>query len=284
MSGFPFSFRRKYLQSVVLAQRPLISIPLSTISPSLLDELTQEIGTLASVYHKPAEAFIGRGRVGADELSRKEAREGLPEGMVSASAAAAAAANAIQVVAQGQRSENLLDFGMDDEDEQSSTPTLSSSSTTRNSNNTNSANNNALFGLDFGSSSSPSLPSSSGGGNILGGSIANYASPSMMGGMMTSNAPSKALPSGQPTNTLDDLLGVFDQAGLGPGSNGGMIGGMSNLNMSSNGGSTTTDLFGGSSNSGIMSPTGSSSGMKSPPPQQTQQQHKQNDDLMGDLF
>lgn len=276
------------MQSVVLAERPLISIPLSTISPSLLDELTQEIGTLASVYHKPAEAFIGRGRVGADELSRKEAREGLPEGMVSASAAAAAAANAIQVVAQGQRSENLLDFGMDDEDEQSSTPTLSSSTTRNNNNNNNNSANNALFGLDFGSS--PTLPSSSS-GNILGGggAAANYASPSMMGGMMTSNAPSKALPSGQPSNTLDDLLGVFDQAGLGPGSsNGGMIGGMSNLDMSSNGGSTTTDLFGGGGNgssSGIMSPTGSS-GMKSPPPppQQTQQQHKQNDDLMGDLF
>ncbi|KAK9894994.1 Adaptor protein complex beta subunit [Cystobasidium minutum MCA 4210] len=266
-------------KSVVLAQRPLISIPLSTISPSLLDELTHEIGTLASVYHKPAEAFIGRGRVGADELSRKEAREGLPEGMVSASAAAAAAANAIQVVAQGQRSENLLDFGLDDEEDQqqsaslNSTPNLASSSTAAATNN-NAFNNNALFGLDFGAPS-PAIPTSS--------STSSYASPAISG--MTSNAQAKATPTARPSNTLDDLLGVFDQAGLGPGSsNGGIIGGGGATQMNN-----TMDLFGGSSGaaagnglgSGMMSPT-ASAGMRSPPP--PQQQHKQNDDLMGDLF
>lgn len=236
------------MQSVVLAPRPLISIPLSTISPALLDELTHEIGTLASVYHKPSEAFVGRGRVGADELSRKEAREGLPEGLVSASAAAAAmnAANAIQVVAQGQRSENLLDFGLDDDDEQaasSSTPTMSTGTI-------NNSSSSGLFGLDFGS---PPMNSNTSSGRNA-GSVA------------------------QPSNTLDDLLGVFDQAGLGPGSNGGLIGGMSNLNLNANGGSQTTDLFGGAGNgNGMMSPTS----VKSPPPQQ---QQKPNDDLMGDLF
>ena len=218
-----------------------------------MDELTYEIGSLASVYHKPAEAFIGRGRVGVDELSRKEAREGLPEGLVSASAAAAATANAIQVVAQGQRSENLLDFGIDDEDEGASS-SINSTPTMSNNNNTAS---NGLFGLDFGDTS----------GNTTTG----------LGG-----ASSRTTVTGQPSNTLDDLLGVFDQAGSGPGSNGGIIGGMSNINMSSsnNGGSQTTDLFGGDSgNSGVMSPTSS---MKSPPP--SHQQQKMNDDLMGDLF
>lgn len=219
-----------------------------------MDELTYEIGSLASVYHKPAEAFIGRGRVGVDELSRKEAREGLPEGLVSASAAAAATANAIQVVAQGQRSENLLDFGLDDEEDNTTSSSITSTPTMSNNNNNNASS--GLFGLDFGGSSSNA-------GSGLGG------------------ASSRTTASAQPSNTLDDLLGVFDQAGLGPGSNGGIIGGMSNLNMSSNGGSQTTDLFGGSGgNTGIMSPTSS---VKSPPPQH-QQQQKMNDDLMGDLF
>lgn len=264
-----FGHSRFPLQSVVLAHRPLISIPLSTISPALLDELTHEIGTLASVYHKPAEAFIGRGRVGVDELSRKEAREGLPEGMVSASAAAAAAANAIQVVAQGQRSENLLDFGLDDEEP---TPTNNSSNSAPSMSNNN--NSNALFGLDFGTPSTTN-------NNNFGGS------PSLSFGTgNATNASARTAPTSQPSNTLDDLLGVFDQAGLGPGSsNGGIIGGMSNLNMTSST-SNHNDLFGdvgGSSGSAIMSPISSSS-IKSPPPQHQQQQPKATDDLMGDLF
>lgn len=270
-------------KSVVLAQRPLISIPLSTISPALLDELTHEIGTLASVYHKPAEAFIGRGRVGADELSRKEAREGLPEGLLSASAAAAYnAANAIQVVAQGQRSENLLDFGLDDEEEQNGTTATSTPAMSNNSNNNNPTS--GLFGLDFGGGNGNTLSPSSGPSGL--GAIASTSS--------SSNRTQTGMTAVQPSNTLDDLLGVFDQAGLGPGSNGGIIGGMSNLNMNSNGGSQTTDLFGGassgsgiesgiSSNGGMMSPTATSSpSVKSPPIQQ--QQQKPNDDLMGDLF
>lgn len=36
----------------------------------VLEELLGEIGFLASVYHKPAETFVGRGRVGADSLRK----------------------------------------------------------------------------------------------------------------------------------------------------------------------------------------------------------------------
>ena len=36
----------------------------------MLEELLGEIGTLASVYHKPAETFIGKGRIGADAMKR----------------------------------------------------------------------------------------------------------------------------------------------------------------------------------------------------------------------
>ena len=58
-------------QSVVLAHRPPISLPRTTVAPALLNELLGEISNLASVYHKPAETFVGQGRVGADSMQRK---------------------------------------------------------------------------------------------------------------------------------------------------------------------------------------------------------------------
>ena len=60
------------LQAVVLAVRPPITLPRTTVSPGLLEELLGEIPLLASVYHKPAETFVGRGRIGADSMQRKE--------------------------------------------------------------------------------------------------------------------------------------------------------------------------------------------------------------------
>lgn len=58
------------MQAVVLAHRPPISIPRTTVPPALLEELLGEVGTLASVYHKPAETFIGKGRIGADAVRK----------------------------------------------------------------------------------------------------------------------------------------------------------------------------------------------------------------------
>ncbi|TFK47116.1 Adaptor protein complex beta subunit [Heliocybe sulcata] len=88
-------------KGVVLAQRPPISLSRTTVSPALLDELLSEIGTLASVYHKPAETFIGRGRVGADSVQRKG--QDLVDDRSDTQ-------KALQTVAAGQQSENLLDF------------------------------------------------------------------------------------------------------------------------------------------------------------------------------
>ncbi|EPQ55646.1 Adaptor protein complex beta subunit [Gloeophyllum trabeum ATCC 11539] len=88
-------------KGVVLAQRPPISLSRTTVSPVLLEELLAEIGTLASVYHKPAETFIGRGRVGADSVQRKG--QDLVDDRL-------ATQKALQTVAAGQQSENLLDF------------------------------------------------------------------------------------------------------------------------------------------------------------------------------
>lgn len=42
------------------------------MAPALLEELLGEIGSLASAYHKPAETFIGHGRIGADSVRKGE--------------------------------------------------------------------------------------------------------------------------------------------------------------------------------------------------------------------
>ena len=60
------------VQAVVLAVRPPITLPRTTVSTALLEELLGEIPLLASVYHKPAETFVGRGRIGADTVQQKK--------------------------------------------------------------------------------------------------------------------------------------------------------------------------------------------------------------------
>lgn len=55
-------------RAVVLAPAPPITIPLTTVSRGLLQELLREIGLLSSVYHKPASSFIGQGRMGMQTL------------------------------------------------------------------------------------------------------------------------------------------------------------------------------------------------------------------------
>jgi len=88
-------------KAVVLADRPPISLPRTTVSPALLEELLGEISSLASVYHKPSETFVGRGRVGADSVQRKGTE--LTDERFSAQ-------KALQTVVAGQQAENLLDF------------------------------------------------------------------------------------------------------------------------------------------------------------------------------
>ncbi|VDC04853.1 unnamed protein product [Peniophora sp. CBMAI 1063] len=89
-------------KSVVLAHRPPIELAAMTVSPALLNELISEISSLASVYHKPAETFIGAGRVGTELLKKADAEDN--RRMTQ---------KALQTVAAGQRTENLLDFDDD---------------------------------------------------------------------------------------------------------------------------------------------------------------------------
>ncbi|KAJ7058271.1 adaptin N terminal region-domain-containing protein [Mycena amicta] len=92
-------------KAVVLASRPPISIPRTTVAPALLEELLGEISNLTSVYHKPAETFVGLGRVGIESVQQKEA--------VFSDEDRFSAKKALQTVAAGQYVENLLDFGDD---------------------------------------------------------------------------------------------------------------------------------------------------------------------------
>ncbi|WVR03266.1 hypothetical protein IAU60_000257 [Kwoniella sp. DSM 27419] len=98
-------------KSVVLSVRPPISLPQTTVAPAILEELLGEVSSLASVYHKPAATFIGKGRLGAEDMA-KRAME--PEEEASRE-------KALQAVVAGNQAENLLDFDADDE------PTPSSS-------------------------------------------------------------------------------------------------------------------------------------------------------------
>jgi len=49
-------------KEVVLAEKPVISDDARSIEASLLNELLSNMGTLASVYHKPPESFVSRAR------------------------------------------------------------------------------------------------------------------------------------------------------------------------------------------------------------------------------
>jgi uncharacterized protein YdaT len=84
---------------------------MTSLPPALLEQLLAELSTLASVYHKPPESFVGKGRFGADEIQRaaiQEQRQNAAENPIAASVAAA------QNGAPAQSNiENLLDIDFD---------------------------------------------------------------------------------------------------------------------------------------------------------------------------
>lgn len=89
---------------------------MTSLPPSLLEQLLSELSTLASVYHKPPESFVGKGRFGADEIQRaaiQEQRQNAEDNPIAASVAAAAGGAAGANGAQGNGIENLLDIDFD---------------------------------------------------------------------------------------------------------------------------------------------------------------------------
>lgn len=95
----------------MLSDKPPITSTIRSLPPQLLETLLTELSTLASVYHKPPEAFLGQGRFGAEAMQRAAIEEQQEEARENPIAAAAAAA-----AASGQAPtnlENLLDIDFD---------------------------------------------------------------------------------------------------------------------------------------------------------------------------
>lgn len=107
------SANKRKPQNIILSQKPAISTTISSLPTALLEQLLSELSTLASVYHKPPESFVGKGRFGADEIQRaaiQEQRREAADNPIAASVAAAAGGGA----GQAQNNvENLLDIDFD---------------------------------------------------------------------------------------------------------------------------------------------------------------------------
>ncbi|KAF2436059.1 putative AP-1 adaptor complex subunit beta [Tothia fuscella] len=99
-------------KNVVLSDKPPITSTIQSLPPALLDTLINELSTLASVYHKPPETFLGQGRFGAEAMQKaaiEEQKELALENPIAADAAAAAVAGG----PQQNNMENLLDIDFD---------------------------------------------------------------------------------------------------------------------------------------------------------------------------
>lgn len=109
--AFCFTTFADLFQNIILSQKPPITTTMTSLPPVLLEQLLTELSTLASVYHKPPESFVGKGRYGTDEIQRaaiQEQRQNLAENPI----AAAAAANGTGAASQSNI-ENLLDIDFD---------------------------------------------------------------------------------------------------------------------------------------------------------------------------
>ncbi|KAL1975111.1 hypothetical protein VTN31DRAFT_3503 [Thermomyces dupontii] len=107
---------RNAAKNVILSQKPPITSTIPSLPPALLDQLLEEMSTLASVYHKPPEQFVGQGRFAADAVQRAAIEEQIQNARENPLAAAAAASitGSGQAPAQAPaNAENLLDIDFD---------------------------------------------------------------------------------------------------------------------------------------------------------------------------
>ncbi|KAL2410624.1 AP-2 complex subunit beta [Exophiala dermatitidis] len=101
-------------KNIILSEKPPITSTIQSLPPALLDRLLTELSTLASVYHKPPEQFVGQGRFGADAVQRAAIEEQMQNAKENPLAAAAAAAAVQGKTPEPQNNiENLLDIDFD---------------------------------------------------------------------------------------------------------------------------------------------------------------------------
>ncbi|KAG5912800.1 hypothetical protein E4U53_005148 [Claviceps sorghi] len=86
---------------------------MTSLPPTLLEQLLSELSTLASVYHKPPESFVGKGRFGADEIQRAAIQEQRQNAVENPIAASVAAADGGSTNTSQNNVENLLDIDFD---------------------------------------------------------------------------------------------------------------------------------------------------------------------------
>ncbi|WIA30567.1 hypothetical protein OEZ86_000650 [Tetradesmus obliquus] len=75
-------------KDVVLANKPVITDDSSQLEPALLKALMEQISSLASVYHKPADTFVSRQRLAVQTVDTLAAARSFAEEDVAAAAAA----------------------------------------------------------------------------------------------------------------------------------------------------------------------------------------------------
>ncbi|KAM5441829.1 beta-adaptin [Microsporum ferrugineum] len=102
-------------KNVVLSEKPPIVTTIHSLPPNLLEQLLGELSTLASVYHKPPEQFVGQGKYGADAVQKAAIEEQLQNARENplAAAAVAAAASGAAPPQMHNNIENLLDIDFD---------------------------------------------------------------------------------------------------------------------------------------------------------------------------
>ncbi|KAG0066043.1 beta-adaptin [Linnemannia elongata] len=190
-------------KAVVLSEKPPISVDSSAnnLSPALMDELINNISTLASVYHKPASAFMGNKAFSADAVRKaavadaRDEEQIMGEDIVTSPTAPAASApkNAMADLLD-------LDFGSS---EPVATPVMSPP--TSNSNKSGPNYSADLFDM--------SSDMSSGGGSSVFGGMGGMGGMSGMGGLnsgfqQNQNQNTVASPTASRNDAFGDLAGL----------------------------------------------------------------------------
>ncbi|KAK3111726.1 beta-adaptin [Teratosphaeriaceae sp. CCFEE 6253] len=100
-------------KNIVLSARPQIASTIPALPGPLLDSLIPNLSTLASVYQKPPQTFLGKGRSSALQAAAiEEAKQNARENPIAAAAVSAAVSGGSTQQIQNT-AENLLDIDFD---------------------------------------------------------------------------------------------------------------------------------------------------------------------------
>ncbi|KAK0826911.1 beta-adaptin [Friedmanniomyces endolithicus] len=204
-------------KNIVLSARPQITSTIPVLSGPLLDSLIPNLSSLASVYQKPPQTFLGKGRSSALQAAAiEEAKQNARENPIAAAAVSAAVSGGSTQQMQNT-AENLLDIDFDGAAPASmqkapvgsasgleglaGTPNRVASPT----GSSGAGGMEDLMGMFGNSNGAPPNPMNGGGGSddLMNG----FASMSMNGGQPP--PPQHQMDGGGERKTKEDLLGLF---------------------------------------------------------------------------